>query len=115
MTTTNEPERFSATFYGQLVRTDNEMHDPAEIEAYVDTAVAELEKMGAEDIDVSTNLRTAEVTVSISVEATDLVDAQTSGGGTIRSAFHAAEIGTPGWRTDWVNCTGQRDGELIDA
>ena len=115
MTTTNEPERYSATFCGQLVRTDNQAHDPAEIETYVDVAVAELEKVGAQDIDVSTNLRTAAVTVSISVEAADLIEAQTSGGGTIRAAFHAAEIGTPGWRTDWVECSGQRDGELADA
>jgi len=108
-------DRYESSFCGQLMRTDGATHTPAEIETYIDLVVAELEQLGAQDIDVSTNLETGLVEASISLESPDLMDAQQAGSGAIRSAFHAAEIATPGWAIDWVGSSMQRDGDLVDA
>jgi hypothetical protein len=97
-----EVERYETTFCGVLVRTDAGDHSPKGLEQYIDLVVAELEQLNADDIDVSTNLETSRIDVSISLESADLMEAQEDGGATIRAAFHAAEIATPGWKIDWV-------------
>jgi len=110
-----EVERYETTFCGVLVRTDAGDHSPKGLEQYIDLVVAELEQLNADDIDVSTNLETSRIDVSISLESADLMEAQEDGGATIRAAFHAAEIATPGWKIDWAKCTMHRGGELVDA
>ena len=94
--------RFEITFNGRFESTDGPLTSDA-VESIVDLAVDELERLDAEDIDVSTNLKNHTVTVSITVEDEDLPEAQIKGSGTIRTAFHAAGAGTPGWRVDWTS------------
>jgi hypothetical protein len=93
--------RFEITFNG-LFRSDDGPLTAEQVESLVDLAVEELESLAAEDIDVSTNLREYTITVSISLEADDLPTAQINGSGTIRTAFHAVGVHTPGWRVDWT-------------
>jgi hypothetical protein len=83
------------------------------LEAFIDSVVAELERLDAKDIDVSTNLATGRVRVGIAVDADDLPTAQEVGSGTIRCAFHAAGAATPGWRVDWVKASTVP--ELVDV
>ena len=106
--------RFEIQFTGTLVYHGADPTDP-NLEAFIDSVVAELEKIYAEDIDVSTNLTTRNVSVSISLDAEDLFTAQVGGGGTIRTALHAAGAATPAWSIDWVKATTVPEDELIDA
>ena len=106
--------RFEIQFTGTLVH-QGPIHTEGDVEAFVDSFVAELEHIDAEDIDVSTNLKTCEVSGSISLEAQDLFAAQVTGGGTIRTALHAAGAATPAWSITWVKATTVPEDELIDA
>ncbi len=91
---------------GRLVRLGPQPRSHArraqDLEAFIDSVVAELDRLDAKDIDVSTNLATGRVRVGIAVEADDLPTAREVGSGTIRGAFHAAGAATPGWLVDWV-------------
>ena len=96
--------RYEITFEGRLVSTGLPLN-AEEVEQVVDEVVGQFEALGAEDIDVSTNLRECTLVVSITTEAEDLPAAQVLSNGTIRTAFHAAEVATPGWSIDWVRAT----------
>ncbi len=107
--------RFEVHFIGNLVHQGPKRPRAHDVEAFVDSFVAELEKIDAEDIDVSTNLKTCALSVSITLEAEDLPTAQVVGGGTIRTAFHAAGAGTPEWSIEWVQATTVPEDDLVDA
>jgi hypothetical protein len=95
--------RFEITFEGRLVNMGSEKAlGSAEVEAVMDLVVDEFDKIGAEDIDVSVDLGNSTLTVSVTEEGADLPEAQIRGNGTIRTAFHAAEIATPGWSINWT-------------
>lgn len=94
--------RYEVCFRGRIVSGADDALTRDEVETYVDAAVLELEKLCAEDIDVSTNLGDSSLIVSVTVESVDLLTAQLEGNGTIRTAFHAAGVGTPGWSIDWT-------------
>jgi hypothetical protein len=94
--------RYEIRFDGQIVSGSKTPLTSDDVEAFVDSAVEELEKINAEDIDVSTDLSKHVLTVSVTVEAADLLTAQGEGNSTIRTAFHAAGVGTPGWSIDWT-------------
>jgi hypothetical protein len=90
-------------FDGVLVPTDSDAVLISEdVETFVDLFAGELEEHRGEDIDVSTNLKTHEITVSVSLEREELLEAQEAGSAIIRSAFHAAGAHTPGWQIDWI-------------
>ncbi|MHB8318164.1 MAG: hypothetical protein ACYDEP_02870 [Acidimicrobiales bacterium] len=93
--------RYEITVQGKLSGVENDLA-PEEIESVVDGVVAQLEALNAEDIDVSTNLQDSIVVVSVTKEADSLPIAQEIGNGIIRTAFHAAEVATPGWLINWV-------------
>jgi len=93
--------RFEITFNGRFTSDDGPL-TAEQVEEIVDLAVSELESLSAQDIDVSTNLQDYTMTVSITLEDVDLFTAQTNGSGTIRTAFHAVGVSTPGWRVDWT-------------
>lgn len=105
--------RYDLEFEGHLV--PDQPVSAEEFEAFVDSVVVELERVDAEDIDVSVNLQTHHVRVGIGVEADELPEAQERGSGTIRTAFHAAGARTPGWRVDWVRSCTVPEAELVDA
>ncbi len=95
--------RYEVIFDGVLVPTDSEaVLTSKDVEIFVDLFAGELEEHHGEDIDVSTNLKTHELTVSVSLETDGLLDAQAAGSAIIRSAFHAAGAHTPGWEIDWT-------------
>ena len=95
--------RYEIIFEGRLVSTTGDDLSREAVEDSADRLAAELEKINAEDIDVSTNLRERTVTASVTTEADDALEAQIAGSTTIRTAFHAAEVGTPGWTIDWTS------------
>jgi hypothetical protein len=95
--------RYEVIFDGILVPTDSDKVLASEdVETFVDLFAGELEEHHGEDIDVSTNLETHEITVSVTLEKDDLLEAQGVGSAIIRSAFHAAGAHTPGWEIDWI-------------
>lgn len=100
--------RFDVSFCGRY--TDDAGAEPirAEVEAHTDKAVEELETLEASDIDVSLDLANCTVSVSVTVEAEDALAAQDAGSALIRSAFHAAEVGTPGWSVSWTDARAQQ-------
>jgi hypothetical protein len=114
--------RYEVTFEGRLINPAGLR--PDEIEAFVDSAVAELETLGAQDIDVSTNLQDGMIRVAVSVDEGELISvpvdadeitkAQIAGGGLIRCAIHAAGGGTAGWSVAWLKISTMLD-ELVDA
>jgi hypothetical protein len=108
--------RYEARLTGVLV-DDASPPDPEILEGMIDAAVAELETLGAEDIDVSTNLGTGEFTVAISVEADDLPEGVLGAGGMIRTAFHTAGAATPHWSVNWVQARLVQESrqDLLDA
>jgi hypothetical protein len=94
--------RYEIIFDGRLVRTSGSIGRD-EVESFMDLFVEELEGIQAEDIDVSTNLQKCTVTVSVTTEDEDMLEAQIKGSSTIRTAFHAAGAATPGWSIDWTS------------
>ena len=94
--------RFEACLGGAVVSDDGEKLNRSSIESLINSAVEELEKLKAEDIDASTNLRTGRFQVIIGLDADDPFTAQTTASDMIRSAFHAAGAGTPGWSVNWI-------------
>lgn len=112
--------RYEITFEGRLVSTGTPLTRD-EVEQVIDIVVGEFEKLEAEDIDISTNLAESTVVVSITTMSEDLPGGQEYGNGLVRTAFHAAEVATPGWSIDWVKATtlpetdNHPDGELVDA
>jgi hypothetical protein len=109
--------RFDTKVFGVLRDDDGGSPTKEELEAFMDAVVAELETLRADDIDVSTNLRTGEVKVGVSVDVETIFDAQAEGGGMIRAAFHAAGATTKDWQVEFVNATAspQHERDLIDA
>lgn len=111
--------RYEIVFGGRIVDAhDQDALIPDEaVESFVDEAVAELERLRAEDISVSTTLSTATVAVSVTVAAESLEDAQALGNSQIRAAFHAADVATPDWTIDWTSVSAVREDERepIDA
>jgi len=95
--------RYEVIFDGRLVYDDGASPSQQQVESFVDKFVEELEVIQAEDIDVSTNLSECTITVSVTTENGDMLDAQIKGSGTIRSAFHAAGAATPGWSIAWTS------------
>ena len=95
--------RYEIIFEGRLVSTTGDAPSRRVVEESADLLAAELEKTDAEDIDVSTNLSECTVTASVTAEANELAEAQIAGSTTLRAAFHAAEVGTPGWSIDWTS------------
>lgn len=94
--------RYEVVVEGQIVSTTHEKLTRDAVDGFVDLFASELENIHAEDIDVSTDLSTGCITVSVTTEADDLPSAQIAGSTTIRTAFHAAGAGTPGWSVHWM-------------
>lgn len=115
--------RYEVIFEGQIVSMAAEQLTRAVVSNFVDVFVDELDHIDAEDIDVSTDLSTGGIIASVTTEAEDLPTAQVTGGGTIRSAFHAAGAATPGWSVHWTKAKTipeedshpELDWELVDA
>jgi hypothetical protein len=110
-----EVSRYEARLRGLIVRVDGGELTRDEVKQLINSAVAELELLKAEEIDVSTNLRTGAFTLTISVDSADLPSAQETAGCLIRTAFHAAGAGTPDWSVTWIDARIVPEGELLSA
>lgn len=92
-------KRYDLEFEGLLVPIAQQVWPQqrfvAELESFVDLVAAGLERLEAQDIDISTNLQTGHVRVAISVEADDLASAQKVGSETLLAALRSAGIATP--------------------
>lgn len=105
-------ERFEARLRGRIVRIDGGELESNMVEYLMDQAVQELEKLNAQEIDASTNLRTGVFSLTIVLEKEDLLIAQEVASAQMRSAFHAAGVGTPDWTIDWVEACVVPEGQL---
>jgi hypothetical protein len=74
--------------------------DPDDLERVLDRVMAELDRLGnVEDHDPTASLATGEVSIMLTVEGVDALDAAGTGLAAIRTALLAAEVGTPKWPT----------------
>ena len=95
--------RYEVIFDGKLVPTDSDhVLTNEDVESFVDLFADMLDEHHGEDIDVSSHLKTHEITVSVSLERDDLLEAQEEGSALIRASFHAAGAHTPGWEIAWT-------------
>jgi hypothetical protein len=59
-----------------------------------------------------TSLGTGTFSLTIALESEDLLVAQEVASAKMRSAFHAAGVGTPDWMIDWVEACVVPEGQL---
>ena len=98
--------RYRVDFDGILRRqnTGETVTDRAEIQAIVDRILLELSKIAAIDPAVQAQ-PDAQISVKVSVEESEVFMASVAGFTQIRTAVHAAGLGTPGWKVEWLRTT----------
>jgi len=73
---------------------------PDDLERLLDRVMDELERLSnVADPDLTASLAKGEVSIMLTVEAPDTLDAAVTAMSAIRSAFHAADVATPEWPT----------------
>jgi hypothetical protein len=88
---------------------------PDDLERVLDRVMAELERLdNVEDPDLTASLSKGEVSIMLTVEGVDALDAAGTGLAAIRTALLAAEVATPRWPT-FSELVSAEGGELIDA
>lgn len=96
--------RYEISFYGRAVPTVEPDELAVALEAHFDDVMEELLRLesapGSQvtDGDVSAQLATGEVEISVVVDASDPDEAISVGMGAIRAAIHAANGHTPDWK-----------------
>ena len=99
--------RYRVEFDGIIRRqgTGEAVTSPDEVQAIVDRILLELSKLAAMDAAVQAQPEAGHVSVSVKVEESEVFMASVAGFTQIRTAVHAAGIGTPGWQVEWVRTT----------
>jgi hypothetical protein len=100
--------RFRVEFDGIVVRQDTgeRVTDPDEIQQILDRILLQLTKMSAIDPILNANADLGQVMVSVCIEEeSEVFMASMAGFTQIRTAVHAAGIGTPGWKVEWIRTT----------
>lgn len=118
--------KFLAELKGVITAYEGETD--ADIVTGLDRAMEEFVALAASDPAIDLDLETHLVTISLIVEASNPILGLTEASGTIRTALHAAEIGTPDWPTEeaqtrlamklrstHVDAIDEVDGELLGA
>jgi len=105
-------EGFEARLGGRILRIDGGELESDMVEYLMAQAVQELEKLDAQEIKASTDLRTGTFSLTIAFETKDLLVAQEVASTKVRSAFHVAGVGTPDWMIDWVEACVVPEGQL---
>lgn len=104
------------TFYVELTCTVSRPPgalDNAELEALGDRLMVELMEI-AENASVGLTLPTGRFELSITVDADGPEEAVALAAPIFRSALHAAEVPTPGWRVEFNRSVAEQ-ADLIDA
>lgn len=98
--------RYRVEFDG-VIRNDDEtlVTDREEVQGIVNRILLELSKLAASSPRVEARPDSGEITVSVSVTESEVFMASVTGFTQIRTAVHAADIGTPGWKVEWVRTT----------
>lgn len=96
---------YRVEFVGVILDEGEVVTDRERIQAYVDKIMLELIKLNALNPRLSADPATGAVTVDVGVEEIEMFIASMAGFTQIRTAAHAAELGTPGWRVEWVKTT----------
>jgi len=74
--------------------------DPDDLDQLLDRVMAELERLdNVEDPDLTASLAKGEVSIMLTVEASDTLAAAAAAMSAIRTAFHATGVATPQWPT----------------
>lgn len=85
---------------------------PDDLDRLLDQVMAELEKLdNVEDPDLTASLAKGDVSIMLTVEGTDTLDAAATALAAIRTALLAASVATPSWPT----FTSSELVELVDA
>jgi hypothetical protein len=85
---------------------------PDDLDRLLDQVMAELEKLdNVEDPDLTASLAKGDVSIMLTVEGTDTLDAAAAALAAIRTAFHATGVATP----EWPTFTSSELVELVDA
>jgi microsomal dipeptidase-like Zn-dependent dipeptidase len=86
--------------------------DPDDLERVLDRVMAELERLDkVEDPDFTASLAKGQVSITLTVEGVDPLDAAGTALAAIRTAFHASGVATPKWPT----FTSSEIVDLVDA
>lgn len=98
--------RFRVEFDGVIMDDDDALlTDRARVQAVADTVLLELSKLAAIDPQVVAAPERGQITVSVAVEESEMFMASVAGFTQIRTAVHASDLGTPGWKVEWVRTT----------
>jgi hypothetical protein len=98
--------RFRVEFNGVIVTDDDQIvTDRDTIQRVVDLILLEFTKLATNTPRVEGRPETGGLCVSVDVEESDMFMASVAGFSQIRTAVHAAGLGTPGWKVDWFKTT----------
>ena len=92
-------KELNVEFVAHIVRGDDQRPSPSEFDALTDAILNELLNLGIE-ADVTASLANGEVSLTFAAQIEDdedILGAFQQALGTVRTALHAAEVGTPGW------------------
>lgn len=99
--------RYRVEFDGVIVGGDDGLilTDRRAIQGIVDLILLELTKLAVTGPRVEAQPETGGITVSVDVEESEMFMASVAGFTQIRTAVHAADLGTPGWKVEWFRTT----------
>jgi hypothetical protein len=92
-------KELNVEFIAHIARGDDQTPKPSEFDALTDAILDELLKLGIE-ADVTASLKGGDLSLTFGAEIEDGEDILTAfqrALGAVRTALHAAEVGTPGW------------------
>jgi len=114
--------RYRVEFDGVITDDDDDqkiVKDPEVVQGIVDRILLELTKLASMNPQVAGQPDDGGLTVSVDIEESEMFMASLAGFTQIRTAVHAADIGTPGWKVEWVRTTtvapGRRLSEGVPA
>lgn len=98
--------RYRVEFDGVIMGDNGEpITDRDAIQSIADVILLELSKLAALTPRVLAQPERAGISVSVDVEESEMFMASVAGFTQIRTAVHAADLGTPGWKVEWFRTT----------
>ena len=99
--------RYRVEFDGVIMDDDGDtlVTDRGRVQAIVDRILLELTKLATNNPQVDAKPDEGALTVTVDIEESEMFMASVAGFTQIRTAVHAADLGTPGWKVEWVRTT----------